>query len=117
MCTDCGQFLPRPPPAPILPLSHSNALSHLSSAFHLDYSFVAQGTRFCYSLAQPSISIPPRCTSLLCLENGDEATSPWKQMLISQLLSDVLQRDVSHALVSRGAWYPLMCLYCWGWDE
>lgn len=54
----------------------------------------------CYSLAQPSIFIPPRCTSLLRLENGDEVTSPWKQMLIPQLLSDVLQDDVSHSLVS-----------------
>lgn len=70
-------------------------------------------SRVCYSLAQPSIFISPRCISLLCLENGDEVTSPWKQMLIPQLLSDVLQDDVSQGLVSRGACHPLMCLYYW----
>lgn len=40
------------------------------------------------------------CVSPPCLANGDDVTSPWKQMLISQLLSDVLQNDVIQALVS-----------------
>lgn len=34
------------------------------------------------------------------LMNGDDVTSPWKQMLIPQLLSNMLQNDVSHTLAS-----------------
>lgn len=84
-----------------------------SSMLHLDYNFLLMASRVYYPLAQPGIFIPPRCTSLLCLENGDEVTSPWKQMLIPQLLSDVLQDDVSHCLVS----FDVSVLLSWDEEE
>lgn len=43
------------------------------------------------------------CISLPCLANGDDVTSPWKQMLNAQLLSnDMLQDDVIQAVTSWG---------------
>lgn len=87
-----------PPRAHSPSLSHPSALSHQSATWIIGFSLMATG--FCYSVAQPSRFIPPRLTSLLCLENGDEVTSPWKQMLILQLLSNALQDDVSCALVA-----------------
>lgn len=70
--------------------------SSLSSTFLLNrfllLEFVILGT------AQRLI--PPGCTSLFGLEDSDEVTSPWKQVLIPQLLSDVLQDDVSGAPLS-----------------
>lgn len=64
---------------------HSRALSCQPSTLTIVFA-----TRFCHSLAQLSVLIPPGRTSLLCPEDGEEVTSPWKQVLIPQLLSDVL---------------------------
>lgn len=61
------------------------------------------------------------CVPPPCLANGGDVTSPWKQMLSPQLLSDVLQDDVIQAVVSWGGWgweggLLLMCLYPLGWE-
>lgn len=103
-----------PPSGQWLPLDPSRAHSRLD--LHARFTLIMMFTHCLHSLlfrgaarhlhsSQMHFSAPPG--------EWPEVTSPWKQLLIPRLLSDVLWSDVSLALVSWGVWHPSLCLYCW----